>query len=81
MLGATDAPTKFQPVSHRAGFFMEVSMTASKKAERLEHLKNEINQHKSRLMDIERQVRELSVKKADQLVRVICKLEHWQNSK
>ena len=56
-------------------------MTLAEKAQMLEHLKREISQHKSRLMDIERKVREIAPMKADQLGRVIGKLEHWQNTK
>jgi len=56
-------------------------MIAKEKAERLEHLKSEVNQHKSRLIDIERKVRELSAKKAESLGRIIGKLENWQNTK
>lgn len=48
-------------------------------ADELKHLKNEINQHKSRLMEIERKVSSISPKQGSQLGSIIGRLEAWQN--
>lgn len=53
--------------------------TDPQKADKIQFLKRECSQQKSRLMDIERKLRELDLKEADKLGRIIGRLEDWQN--
>ncbi|MES2688080.1 MAG: hypothetical protein V4706_14755 [Pseudomonadota bacterium] len=53
-------------------------MTAADR-KKLADLKREINQHKSRLLDIARRVEGVSPRQGEQLLRILARLEDWQN--
>lgn len=48
-------------------------------AEELKRLKGEINQHKSRLLEIARKVSAISPRQGEQLGSILGRLEDWQN--
>ena len=47
--------------------------------EELKHLKSEVSSPKHKLIDILSSVESISPKQADQLARIIARLEDWQN--
>jgi hypothetical protein len=48
-------------------------------SDELKSLKSEINQQKSRLLEIARKVSSISPRQGDQLGVIIGSLEHWQH--
>jgi tetrahydromethanopterin S-methyltransferase subunit G len=51
-----------------------------KQASELQHLKHEINQAKSRLIDIVRKMESIKPSEAAKLGKIIGRLEHFQNT-
>jgi hypothetical protein len=46
--------------------------------EELQHLKREANSPKSDLIDLIRKIEEISPKEAENLTKIVAKLESWQ---
>jgi len=54
-------------------------MMTKQDQDKLKHLKSEINQQKSHLLQIASRISDISPKQGDQLYNIIAKLESWQN--